>query len=243
MGRVYSSKVDPYGSWILENYESYQSYRELTNAVNERFSTNLSEYTLRDWLRKQLNTTNVYGVRNAWSEYEITFIKNHYEKDGPKFVSQMLKRSLQSVTDMAFRLDLKSSDVRRIENGKRQMPNASIGTIRSRISHGEPTYYIKVSPGHSGWKTLSQYVWEQNGGQVPEGYNIIFLNGKQEYDVDNMEVVARNVFLNVITHKAYKTGDPELTKCLIKYYQLRDILGVSATQIKNYECKFLKNLV
>jgi len=237
MGRVYSSKVDPYKNYILQHYKEFASYRELTNAINTTFSVNLSEYTVRDWLRKQLNTTNVYGVRNAWSEYELTFLKNHYEKDGPKFVAQMLKKSLASVTDMAFRQGLKSSDDRRIANGRRQLPNASIGTIRSRDSHGELTYYIKVAPGHSGWMPLSRYIWEQNGGQVPDGYNIIFLNGKREYDVDNMEVVSRSVFLNVTSNKHYKTGDPELTRCLIRYYQLRDALGVSCYDIKNFERK------
>ena len=237
MGRIYSSKVDPYHDWILANYSNYQSYRELTNAINTTFLVSLSEYTVRDWLRKQLNTTNVYGVRNQWTDEEIEFLRSHYWTYGPKIIADKLNKSEASVTGMAFRLNVKSSGEARIQNGKRQFPNASIGTIRSRDSHGELTYYIKIAPGHSGWMPLSRYIWEQNGGQVPDGYNIIFLNGKREYDVDNMEVVSRSIFLNVTSNKHYKTGDPELTRCLIRYYQLRDVLGVSCYDIKNFERK------
>lgn len=240
MGRVYSSKVDPFKSYILQHYNEYASYKELTNAINTTFYVSLSEYTVRDWLRKQLGTTNVYGVRGEWSENDLNYIRNHYEKDGPKFVAKILKRSEVSVTDMAFRLGLKSSDERRRANGLKQLPNAKIGTIRSYKSHGSISYRIKVAPGHDGWIPLSQYIWEQNGGQIPDGYNIIFLNGKREYDVDNMEVVSRSIFLNVTSNKHYKTGDPELTRCLIRYYQLREALDISCYDIKNFERKMMR---
>ena len=237
MGRVYSSKVDPYKNYILQHYKEFASYREFTNTINTTFSVSLSEYTVRDWLRKQLNTTNVYGVRNQWTDEEIEFLRSHYWTYGPRIIADKLNKSEASVTGMAFRLNVKTSGNNRVENGKRQLPNAKIGTITSRMSHGEVTYRIKVAPGHSGWVPLSRYIWEQNGGQVPDGYNIIFLNGKREYDVNNMEVVSRSIFLNVTSNKHYKTGDPELTRCLIRYYQLRDALGVSCYDIKNFERK------
>lgn len=237
MARVYSSKVDPYADWILSHYQDYTSYRELTKATNETFEINLSEYTLRDWLRKQLNTTNVYGVRGEWSEYEINFLKDHYEKHGSIFVAQMLKKSIAAVTGMAFRLGVTT-------NNTKHRKETPIGTIRMwSDSRGGQYPCIKYAPGNSktGWMPLARYIWEQEHGPIPKNHQIIYLNGySSDCYLENIEVVTQPIFLAVTQNKHYKSHEPEITKCLIRYYQLREALGVTATDIKNYERKFRK---
>ena len=73
--RVYKSKLDPYKDWIMEHWSEYEDYESLGRALSKEVGIDISQYTLRDFLRKHLGTTSVYGVRGGWSKNEIAFLR------------------------------------------------------------------------------------------------------------------------------------------------------------------------
>ena len=74
-------------------------------------------------------------------------------------------------------------------------------------------------------------------------YRIIYLNGdNSNYQLDNLYLASIRVSYQVVTNKHYQTGDPEITKSLIKYYELRNALGINYEEWKKIEYKFNKGL-
>ena len=230
--RVYKSKLDPYKDWILENYTKYDSYKDLANKISEVFDIEVSPYTLKDWLRKHVEGT-VYGVRGEWSEEEITFLKENYSK-GVSYISKKLGRSKQSVTGMAFRLNLKVGD-----KVKHQPQRVKRGTIRKDdIPNKPPRMMIKISDGHDGWIPLARYVWMWHNEPIADGNVIIFLDGDStNCHISNLSCISQKVSYQVMTNWHYKSHNPEITKTLIKYYELRNALGFDGDSFKAYERK------
>lgn len=74
------------------------------------------------------------------------------------------------------------------------------GTIR----RGRPRRYIKVKddgPTSKRWIPYARYVWEKNGGTIPDGHFVRHKDGNQMKDsLDNLHVVSRsqNLILNEV---------------------------------------------
>ena len=230
---VYQSKLDPYRGWILENYTKYTSYKALAKELSAVFNIEISPYTLKDWLHKHIDGI-IYGVRGEWSKNDIEFLRNNYTK-GADYISKELGRSKSAVTGMAFRLGLKVGD-----KIKHQPQRAKRGTIRKDISPDKsPRMMIKISDGHEGWMPLARYVWVWHNGSIPKGGVIIFLDGDStNCQLSNLYCTTQLVARQVMTNIHYKSHNSEITKTLIKYYELRNALGIDADAFKAYERKY-----
>jgi hypothetical protein len=250
--RVYKSKFDPYKDWIMEHWSEYEDYESLGRALSKEFNIEVSQYTLRDFLRKHLGTTNVYGVRGEWSKEEIIFLKENFETMGPTQMSKEIskrfsrKRTVSSISGMAFRLGIRTSDETRGNIMSRVSSCAvPVGTVVAKDYHknGKPTYMIKTEngKGKKGWKPLAKYIWFLEHGEDPE--SIIFLDGNNaNCDLSNLYGCSSKLYSQVVLDSHYSTHDPELTKALIKYYELRNAVGITAEEWKLYEQKLRRKL-
>ena len=72
---------------------------------------------------------------------------------------------------------------------------------------------IKVRDGclNKNWELKHRWLYEKEYGKIPEGYNLIFLDGnKQNLDLDNLKLVSKSEDLIMNRHKLFAT-DKEIT--------------------------------
>ena len=72
--------------------------------------------------------------------------------------------------------------------------------------------YIEIKVADPGvWKLKHRVVYEQHYGEIPKGYNVIFLDGnRQNIDINNLKLVSRAEDLIMNNHKLF-TKDREIT--------------------------------
>ena len=230
--RVYKSKFDPYKDWIMDHYLDYSNLIELADAIRGRFDLDVRVPTLRDWMRKQLNSGTVYNDTILWSEDQVIFLKTHYESKGAKYVADHVGKSEQAVNGKAFRLGIQTI-------GKHHMDRSPIGSERIDKSHTNGyRVKIKVAKGHEGWVDKGRYIFENQNGKIPEGYVLVYLDGNpMNCEIDNLATVDPVTFYQVVHNKAYKSNNPTITKTLIRYYELRNSLGLTCDDVKRLERK------
>ena len=245
------SKYDPYTDWILEHYKEYRDCSELAKALNDNFGIDAKPRGIPDWFDRRFGIKPVYG-RHEFSDEEKEFIKKYYPDHGPEKTVEMLKevfgtnRTLSSVKTMAnSKLGLKvrgafkeEIERKRLE-GLRAKISREIGTLRpdNVNKKGHTNYKIKIGPNK--WKAAGVVIWEQTYGPIPKGYRIIYLDGdNSNLSVDNLYLATHKIAYAVTTNKCYQSKNSEITKALIKYYELRTALGINCIQWYNIQRKF-----
>lgn len=243
------SKLDPYQDWILEHKDDYHTLTELINALNENFDLDAKRNGVKSWFRNRFGMTTIYGSRE-FSDEEMEFIKKYYPDHGPEKTTQMINelfntgRTYNSVSLAANKNGIKVSakyfsDMSREKSKKMTSQiRRDIGSIRIEVgSSGKLYCRMKVADGR--WKTAGAVIWEQNYGPIPKGYKLIYLDGDgTNYQLDNLYLAPHKLQYQVIRNKHYESGDPEITKSLIKYYELRNALGIGWKEWERIERKF-----
>lgn len=72
---------------------------------------------------------------------------------------------------------------------------------------------IKVRDGclNKNWELKHRWLYEKEYGKIPEGHNLIFLDGnKQNLDLDNLKLVSKSEDLIMNNHNLFST-DPAIT--------------------------------
>lgn len=245
------SKLDPHTDWILEHYKDYNDCPELTRALNDKFNVDLTVVGVKYWFAKRLGMTTIYGHRNSYSEEEKEFVKKYYPDHGPEKTAEMMNevfdsnRTSNSVKWLAnheLRIFLSDSVAKAVNAIKLEKMKTShtmeLGSVRKTPGkNGRPEYKIKVGDGQ--WKQAGIVIWEETNGPIPEGYRILYLDGdNSNYQLDNLCVVTHKVSYQVMTNKHYKSGNPDIIKSLIKYYELRNALDLDCTTWARIQKKF-----
>lgn len=244
------SVFDPYTDWILEHYKDYRNCPELVKALNDNFGLESTVANIKYWFNQRFGMTTVYG-RYDFSEKEKEFVKKYYPDHGPEKTTEMLNeifgtdRTTNSIKRLANgKLGLKLNDDFRQKLIKSRVENMvtihsrDVGSVRKCTrKNGHAEYRIKTNDGQ--WKTAGLVIWEETYGPVPKNYRIIYLNGdNSDFSLDNLYLASDKLAYQVVSNKHYQTKNPEITKSLIKYYELRNALGVDWVQWRNIEQKF-----
>ena len=231
--RVYHSQFDPYHDWIMANYSKYTDYASVAKALSKEFNIEVKPTSLRYYLNRQVGSI-VFGVRGEWTESDINFLKENYTK-GVDYIVKNLGRSKSSVVGMAHRLGVRVDTAHQPQRSK-------LGTIRIQKEEGKPPrLFIKVSRGSEGWMNLSRYVYTWHNGPIPDDGVIIFLDGDStNCHISNLYCGTPLLAYQITNNPRYKSKNPEITRTLIKYYELRNALGLTCDDCKNLDRKFAK---
>ena len=90
---------------------------------------------------------------------------------------------------------------------KRKGPSKPVGTEITCVDG-----YIKIKISEDKWMHKHHYVWQQHHGEIPKGYNIIFLDkNKKNFDINNLAAVSRKELL-FINKKGFLKEDTDLSK-------------------------------
>lgn len=75
------------------------------------------------------------------------------------------------------------------------------------------------------WVPKQRLIWEQYYGKIPEGHQVIFLDGdKSNFDIDNLCCVSLYTML-VLNRNQWLNGNKELTLTAIKWVELNALLN------------------
>lgn len=108
------------------------------------------------------------------------------------------------------------------------------GCITIRYGNSRPYYYIRLAM--SKWKLLHRHIWEQQKGEIPKGYIIIFKDKNSlNCDINNLMCISRreHVKMNANRKKAGKS-----LRLNWEYCRRKEELGIRTTrhhQIKRYD--------
>lgn len=169
-----------------------------------------------DWLRENISKYTYKELTVAFnSQFQTN--KNYYT----------LKSHCANI------LKLKSG--KPANKGIRNWRNAPIGTERIG-SNGRIMVKVSNIPtsretkNHSlNWTEKGRYVWEQHHGKIPEGHNIVYLDGNPlNCDISNLECTSISIQGKV--SMSFNGCTPEIKRCAIKMNTLEKILeGIGAT--------------
>ena len=238
-----NSIYDPYKDWILEHMGDYHTLVELMDALNTKFGIRVNRNTIKSWFRRTIGITTIYGT-HEFSKEEVEIIKKYYPKYGSIKTTEVINelyntnRTRNSVMNIAAKNGIKvDDDVRKEMNKGHTKIGKAIGTVRAEYKNDKVFYRMKAADGR--WRTAGIVIWEEANGPIPKKHKLIYLDGdSSNYKLDNLYLVDTKTQYQVIVNKHYKSGNPEITKALIKYYELRNALGVDCWEWQNIQKKF-----
>lgn len=242
------SRLDPYTDWILENAKTYPNATELLEAFNLYSGLNITKPTLKKWMKTRFGTYKICGIYREYTDEQKEFLRLYYPTHGTIDTTEQFNlvfdddRTQDSISNMCSRLGIKLTDETKSKLNNLaglKHPSYDIGATRKEVyPDGQVVYRVKTKEG---WKTAGRAVWEAAYGPIPKGYKLIYLDGNnQNYKLENLYLVDAKTQYQVIRNKHYKSGEPEITKTLIKYYELRNALGINCYDFQAYERKLAR---
>lgn len=226
--------TDEEKEWLKQNHLNYSSVKLLTEAFNKQFRCNVSISAVRQ------QCINYLGIRFgepqlAWSKEENEFILQNYGEYTFQELSQIIfdkfgrKVTWYGVRSHCYRtLRLKLDNPGKFSFKWKQQP---IGT--ESVMEGYTWVKVSNEPGRRGnhdaykknWKMKHQIVWEQYHGNIPEGCQIIFLDGDRfNFRVENLYCIDKQALIYLTANKMWKK-DRSLLPLAIKWAELQTLLS------------------
>ena len=170
---------------IKNNYGKYA--KELAKLFNEEFGTNIAANEIKYFRHNNhLNS----GLNGRFKKGHLTHNK------GKKQIEYMSKEAIER------------TKLTRFKKGNRPINYRPIGS--ERITKNG---YIEIKiDDPNRWQLKHRYLYEQENGKIPDGYNLIFLDGnKRNLNLSNLKLVSKAEDLIMNNNKLF-TSNSELTK-------------------------------
>ena len=185
----YRHRYTPIEDAFLINNVKGITLEELTNRFNKEFNYNLSKKSIANRKNKLKIKSGIVG--GQFQKGQVPFNK------GKKWNDYMTKRGREHSKKTQF------------QKGNIPWATKPIGT--ERLDAKDHYVYVKKA-NPSKWQLKQRYLYEQNYGKIPEGYNVIFADGdKYNFDLDNLILVS-NAELLIMNKKGLHKNDKELTR-------------------------------
>lgn len=226
--------------WILKHYEEFNRYGDLAKAYNEEFNENLKRRTIERHCKNALLLKS-YRELNGYnySHQEMEFIRNYYPDHGAEKTSkEFYKRFGRNKTPDCiihianhYNIHLNEGTFKKLcskANEQRAIPIGEIHIYRGRA-------YIKTE---NGLKLASRVVWEKEKGKIPNGYNVIHLDGDPtNCDISNLFLLSQKD-AGIVNVMGIQSGNPELVKLAILWCKLYTELGMTNNDLRNFRRKY-----
>ena len=224
----WSSEMD---STLKELYGTY-SAKEICSIINEKYGTNFSYTAIYNRARDiKLSDSSLYhkwtNEQNEWlKENSSKYTYSDLAKElNDKFNTNIGYYALKSHCSKTLKLISGNPSAKGYRNGK-SVPIGyerigKNGRIVVKVSNLPTTRGMKDRGLN--WMDKGRYVWEQHYGEIPKGYNIIYLDGNPlNCDISNLEC-ASNDIQGCVT-QLFKGCTPQLKRCAVKTKTLDKII-------------------
>lgn len=180
---IYSKSEDDF---LKENVKGI-TLKELTNRFNKEFNLNLSESTIANRKNKLGLSSGITG--GQFKKGNIPFNKGKKQKD------YMSEESINKTKGTRFK------------RGNIPHNHKKVGS--ERITKG----YIEIKTQEPNkWQLKHRYIYEKKYGKIPDGYNLIFLDGnRQNIELSNLKLVSKAEDLIMNNNKLF-TNEKDLTE-------------------------------
>lgn len=183
----------------LKAYTPNHSYKEITQAFNERFKCNQSLVALASY-NKRLKIKN--GVDGRFYKGHTPYTKG-------------LK-----ITEYASPEAIERSSKTRFYKGQPSINKKPIGSERV----DRDGYILVKTAEPNKWSFKHRVVWERTYGAIPKGMIIMFLDqNRANCSIDNLCLCSKGD-MAVINHEIKLTDDPELNRAVVNIAKLKNVI-------------------
>lgn len=170
----------------------------------------------------------------AYTKAEDDFLRQHYNYYSWEKLTEMLNK--QFGTNRKYRA-VKTHCNRTLQLIKTMPQDYYRDTSRyaigdERIENGYVLVKVSDIKGSRqkrnaaiNWVPKQRLIWEQHYGKIPEGHQVIFLDGdKSNFDIDNLCCVSLYT-MSALNRNQWLNGNKELTLTAIKWVELNSLLN------------------
>ena len=221
------SKYPPeWDAWLRENRPSIP-LPQLADRFNAVFGTDKTESQLHAYCKKHKIRSKLV---QRYTPEQIAYIHANGSEISTKELARELNErfgtshSEASVNVIAKRIGIRKSDAcKRRTHSEKGMPIGTIFVVNGRK-------YIKVRSGNRFFKNcepLSNHVWKQANGEIPEDHRIVFLNrDAMDCRLENLALVHKSVLARMANGrgKTFWNENSDITKAGIKICELDQTL-------------------
>lgn len=222
-------------NWIKDNYALYPTRQTLTDAFNTYFNSNRSVSAIG------LAAVKLCGLRrnkrqlftpeeDAWLIENYRLYRSDVLRDMfvEKFDHRSSTRGLITHCNAILRIESGRKDFRKGRTPDNILP---VGSERTN-KQGYTLVKVNDNVGergnsqtyHDNWKFKQILIWEQHHGPVPDGYNVIFLDGdKSNFELTNLCCIPTK-YMGVLAGNNWYTGDPDITATAIKWCEINEVI-------------------
>lgn len=220
-----------HNDWIMEHKDDFFTWAEMCKAYNEIFGTDIERVRFKNHCVAGL------GLRlnnYFYTEEQKEWLKEHYPRLGARKTTEefneKFKRnsSEQTIKEMCYSLGLKLNEdtfgkYRKetthamVEYTKNER-TSEIGTI------GLPNREYDFIKTENGWESIGRYLYKKHVGEIPDGHQVIFLDGdKENLDISNLAVVpcSYQAFMN---KHGLRSENVDITRTSVKLCELHELL-------------------
>ena len=228
--------------FIVDNASEDVKISAMAAAVNREFGTNYTRDQIKgQYVRRKLPFANGHRhnliMTDEMADYLVTIIPGRSSADCARMLNEKYGSSYTNAQIRGWKKNHKtpsgySTRFRPGEKswitgkrfpgrtnsgcflaGHRSANAAPIGSERK----SEKYTYVKVADGkkNRNWKAKHRMLWEEHNGPVPEGYNVIFLDGNPDNIViENLALVSQQELYYAGVRRGL-TDDQELNRSII----------------------------
>lgn len=242
--------------WIEANLNAgvFRNQKHFTDVFNALFGTNISRAAMASALHIRGWSVSTVHNTSQWTAEMDEWVSKHYEGYNGDFISMtddfnavfLTQKSNSCMQKHCVRIGIhkprKKTDA--VNRGKFQTGKKNprgelpVGTIRYN-NDGAPYIKVKLCNGENThgvgghnykepwWKPLQKKIWEDNYGEVPEGYMVCSLSGKTgETDPNLLCLIDRRGSARMAKNGWWDAGHPEIRRAAVAwcnlYYTLKD---------------------
>ena len=191
-GRKYTKEVIDF---VINNHKG-KSLIELADLVNKKFNLNINNDNLSN-LKSALRIRKGIILEPAINDGCLK--KGNIPKNkGKKWDEYMSKEAQEKSRKTWFK------------KGNTPANHREIGEERI-TQDGYIEIKVRDKCGNDNWELKHRWIYEQHYGKIPEGYNVIFLDGnKKNLDINNLKCITKNQDLIMNNRKLF-TKDKDIT--------------------------------
>ena len=227
-------------AWIKDNYTSYPTGQQLTDAFNAMFGCNRKMCAIRQ------AATRLCGLkrneRNLYTPEEDAWLTENYPLYNSDVLSKMFVEKFGHKTS-ARGLISHCNSILNITSGRQFYEKGCVPTNALPVGSERKTSkgYIMVKLNdikscrgdsetyHKNWEFKHILVWEEHHGKIPQNHTIVFLDGNNSNcDINNLRCVPKKIAV-VMARNKWFTGDAELTDTAIKWCELHYAIKEAVT--------------
>lgn len=219
----YTIEQEEWLTYVCKN-RIYSGLKEITDEFNMKFNTDKTTTAIQSKISK----LKLHAKATHYSDKEILWILENKDSDSWNELSKKFSSK--------FGRDITATQLRHASADKGMFKNDRY-KFHSKYRVGDEVVmdgyvYVKIAnrgeietsttkPSRELFKQKAQIVWEENFGNIPEGYQILFLDGnKLNCDISNLSIVPLSICGSMSKNGFWSLDDVELKKTAIMYCEL-----------------------